>query len=190
MPPGPDALVVTPALVLRQLVPGDAAEFLQLNGEETTRRWLPSHVYADLDEASQAVGYLVAQRMNPGDPRRGPYVIGVVHAASERLIGHVGFSPLRGEVEISYAIAEDVRRRGYATQALTAACQWAAATFGLDTILALTASANIASRRTLARAGFRHRADELMRFQGGEEQSVSIYLWNPAGPSAAHARGT
>ncbi len=149
---------------------------MELNGEPSTSRWLPSHVYEGLDVAISRMRYLIACYSSPGDPRQGPFVLAVEHIASGVLLGHVGFSPFDAEVEVSYAIAEASRGRGYGSEALLYACQWAAETFGLPSILALTESENTPSRRTLEHAAFVHVEDTLMRFQGHEER-VSRYVW-------------
>jgi hypothetical protein len=47
---------------------------MELNAEPTTSRWLPSHVYANLDEATERMRYLIACYSSPGDPRLGPFV--------------------------------------------------------------------------------------------------------------------
>lgn len=179
-------LIDTPALRLRHIVVDEAVRMMELNGEPSTRRWLPSHVYADADEATARLQYLIDCYASPGDPRRGPYVLAVDHLASGRLLGHVGFSPFDNDVETSYAIAEDARGRGYGSEALLHACRWAAETFALPRILALTESANEPSRRTLDRAGFVHDGDLVMHFQGSP-QTVSRYVWRPASlrPGAA-----
>jgi RimJ/RimL family protein N-acetyltransferase len=156
---------------------------MELNGEPTTRRWLPSHVYADMNEAASRMRYLIACYSSPGDPRLGPYVLAVDHLASGALLGHVGFSPLDNEVEVSYAIAEGSRGRGYGSEALLHACQWAAEDFNLPSILAITKSENTPSRRTLERAAFVHDDDTVMRFQGSQ-QTVSRYLWRRASEPA------
>jgi RimJ/RimL family protein N-acetyltransferase len=153
---------------------------MELNGEPTTRRWLPSHVYAGTNEATSRMRYLISCYSSPGDPRLGPYVLAVEHLASGALLGHVGFSPLDNEVEVSYAIAESSRGRGYGSEALLHACQWAAEKFNLPSILAITESENTPSRRTLEHAAFVHAEDTVMRFQGSQ-QTVSRYLWR--GPS-------
>jgi RimJ/RimL family protein N-acetyltransferase len=176
----------TPSLVLRHLVPEDAPVVMNLNDEETTRRWLPSHVYSDLSQAVAALAYLIRCYSSPGDARLGPYVLGVAHRETAQLLGHVGFSPLEGEVEVSYAIAEGARGRGYATEALAEACLWGAGAFALRRLIAVTAADNLPSRRTLDRAGFIHSCDEVMRFQG-TEQSVSRYVWSPGTAGASRA---
>jgi RimJ/RimL family protein N-acetyltransferase len=149
---------------------------MALNAEPSTRRWLPSHVYADAQEAAERMHYLISCYASPGDPRLGPYVLAVEHTASGVLLGHVGFSPYDGEVETSYAIAEGARGRGHGSEALQCACQWAASWFNLASILALTEAENAPSRRTLQRVGFVHEQDVLMRFQGRQEL-VSRYVW-------------
>lgn len=158
---------------------------MELNGEPSTRRWLPSHVYANTSEATSRMRYLISCYASPGDPRLGPYVLGVEHLASGALLGHVGFSPLDSDVEVSYAIAEGSRGRGYGSEVLLRACQWAAEHFSLPRILAITEVENAPSRRTLERAGFVHAEDTLMEFQGSQ-QTVSRYLWCRANEPAEH----
>jgi len=147
-----------------------------LNAEPSTSHWLPSHVYATKEEAESALGYLISCYSSPGDPRLGPYVLGVEHRQSGVLLGHVGFSPIHGEVEVSYAIAEASRGHGHGAEALIHSCKWAATAFNLPSILALTAASNVASRRTLERSHFVHERDTIARFQG-TEQVVSRYSW-------------
>lgn len=169
-----DLPLFTPSLRLRHFVPADTPAIMALNAEASTRRWLPSHVYATLDDATAAMAYLIGCCASPGDPRLAPYVLAVEEVATCQLLGHVGFSPFDGGVEVSYAIAESARGRGLGTEALLQACDAVAEAFGLQNILAITASANVASRRLLERAGFVLVRDEVMRFQGAQE-AVSRY---------------
>ena len=170
--------ITTPSLRLRHIVVDEATRMMALNGEPSTRRWLPSHVYADEQEATERMRYLISCYASPGDPRLGPYVLAVDHLASGALLGHVGFSPFGADVEVSYAIAESYRRRGYGSEALYYGCQWAASCFGLPSLLAITESENAPSRHTLERARFVHSKDSVMKFQGNQ-QTVSHYLWRP-----------
>lgn len=170
--------ITTSSLRLRHFAPEDAAMIMQLNGEPSTSRWLPSHVYASMDEAASALSILTSCYRAPGDPRLGPYVLAIEHASTRALLGHVGFSPLERDVEVSFAIAEASRGHGYGAESLVHACRWAAAAFRLDRVVAVTAAANAASRRTLERAHFTHEQDAVMRFQGSQA-SVSHYAWRP-----------
>jgi len=150
---------------------------MALNAEPSTRRWLPSHVYATADDAFSRLEFLISCYSAPGHPQLGPYVLAIEHGAGGRLLGHVGFSPLGSEVEVSYAIAESARGRGYGVESLVHACHWIADAFAVARVLAVTASANVASRRTLERASFVHVQDEDMLFQGAKE-AVSRYCWH------------
>ena len=175
--------VRTSSLRLRCLVADDAVSMMELNGEPSTRRWLPSHVYANEHVATERIKYLISCYSSPGDPRLGPYVLGVDHMATGALLGHVGFSPFDDDVEVSYAIAESYRGRGFGAEALYHACQWASSSFGLPRLLAITESANVPSRRTLECARFVHSQDSVMRFQGST-QAVSHYIWHSSSGKA------
>jgi RimJ/RimL family protein N-acetyltransferase len=98
-------------------------------------------------------------------------------ANTGELLGHVGFSPFGEDVEVSYAVAEHARGRGYGSEALRVACNWIAIAFGIPTILAITSTSNHPSRRVLEKSSFAHSRDEAMLFQG-TKQSVSLYTWS------------
>ena len=166
--------LATASLRLRHFVLDDAAAIMALNTESSTRRWLPSHVYASLDDAIAALRFLIACYAAPGDPRHGPYVLAVERGPAGPLLGHVGFSPLDDEVEVSYAIAEAAGGHGYAAEALVHACDWIAEAYAVADVAAVTAAENLASRRTLERASFTHLHDEVMMFQG-TQRIVSRY---------------
>jgi len=165
----------TRSLLLRRFVLEDAAAMFILSNEETCRTWLPSQVYRDHAHALSALKFLISQSVAPGHPRLGPYVLAIEHRIDRALLGHVGFSPLDAEVEIGFSIAENRRARGFATEAIVRASRWAFQAFELDRILGITSVANVASRRTLARAGFACEGDRAMNFQG-TEQDVSVYV--------------
>lgn len=141
------------------------------------RTWLPSQVYRDEAHAASVVAFLISQYRVPGDPRIGPYVLGIEARSSGELIGHVGLSPLGEDVEIGFAIEESHQRRGLATEAVRAACQWAVGAFSITTILGVTAARNSASQGVLLRAGFSRQREEVMRFQG-VEQTVIVFAYD------------
>ena len=165
----------TRSLLLRHFALEDAVAFHALSDEDTSRTWLPSQVYRDHAHACSVLESLIRHYSNPGNPTRGPYVLAIESRTDGTLIGHVGFSPLGDDVEIGFSIAERCQRQGLAAEAIGAASRWAFRTFGLKRILGVTSSANIASMRTLRRAGFVHEEDRVMNFQGAEED-VRIYV--------------
>src|ERR1700694_148541 len=164
--------IETASLTLRPFVLGDARKLFQMSQEESMRAWLPSQVYRDEADAASVLAALISQYRVPADPRIGPYVIGVEVRKSGELVGHVGFSPLGDAVEVGFAIDSAHHRKGIATEAVRAACEWAAEQFSIATILGVTSGQNIASQRVLLRAGFAWQKDEVMRFQGREQAVV------------------
>jgi RimJ/RimL family protein N-acetyltransferase len=76
-------------------------------------------------------------------------------------VGGIGFkgSPIGGVVEVGYGLAASARGHGYAREALEALMR-TAAELGVLTIRADTELDNVASQRTLERAGFRHLRDD------------------------------
>jgi RimJ/RimL family protein N-acetyltransferase len=168
--------IETASLTLRPFVPGDARKLFQMSQEESMRAWLPSQVYRDEADAASVLAALISQCRAPADPRIGPYVIGVEVRNSGELVGHVGFSPLGDAVEVGFAIDSAHQGKGIATEAVRAACEWAAEQFSTATILGVTSGQNIASQRVLLRAGFAWQKDEVMRFQG-REQAVVVFAF-------------
>ncbi|MFG1820363.1 GNAT family N-acetyltransferase [Kribbella sp. NPDC049174] len=82
----------------------------------------------------------------------------ITRTADGKAIGGIGFKgrPDDGCVEVGYGLAPSARGHGYAAEALVALLT-VAADHGLSRVVADTTEDNIASRRTLERAGF-HRA--------------------------------
>ena len=80
----------------------------------------------------------------------------ITRLADGRAIGGIGFKgqPDGGVVEIGYGLAPSARGHGYAAEAVIALLT-VAADHGLSRVIADTTLDNIASQRTLIRAGFR-----------------------------------
>lgn len=80
----------------------------------------------------------------------------ITRKADGQAIGGIGFKgqPRNGCVEIGYGLARSARGHGYAAEALTALLT-VAADHGLFRVVADTDKDNLASQRTLERAGFR-----------------------------------
>jgi RimJ/RimL family protein N-acetyltransferase len=80
----------------------------------------------------------------------------ITRLADGRAVGGIGFKgqPDGGCVEIGYGLAPSARGHGYAAEAVVALLAIAAG-HGLSRVIADTTADNIASQRTLVRAGFR-----------------------------------
>ncbi|MGE5098312.1 MAG: GNAT family N-acetyltransferase [Betaproteobacteria bacterium] len=167
----------TPRLVLRPFVASDAAKLLRMSREEALRTWIPSQVYRDEAHAAAVLDYLISQYDAPGDPRLGPYVLGVESRHSGELIGHVGLSRFGDDVEVGFAIEQAHQGKGLATEAVRAMCDWACREFALASILGIAALGNRASQAVLRKAGFERKGERMIRMHG-VEQPVVIYCTN------------
>ena len=104
--------------------------------------------------SAQSGGFLRATAAHGEQRPFGYYRI--TRLADGRAIGGIGFKgqPDRGCVEIGYGLAPSARGHGYAAEAVIALLT-VAADHGLSRVIADTTLDNIASQRTLIRAGFR-----------------------------------
>lgn len=167
-------------LLLRHFKFEDVAPIFRLSQEQGMRSWLPDQVYADEAEALRVLTFLSAQYGPSADPRNTPYVLAVCLVASGEVIGHVGFSPCEFGVEVGYAIGDAHQNRGYAKQALMAACTWALSRFDLPFVHAIVAEENIGSCRVLESCGFQV-LSIVQRKLHGVERAVRICRF-PHGP--------
>ena len=80
----------------------------------------------------------------------------ITRTTDGQAIGGIGFkgAPRDGRVEVGYGLAPSARGQGYAAEALTALLTVAAG-HGVSRVVADTDDDNLASQRTLERAGFR-----------------------------------
>ncbi|MGS2648599.1 GNAT family N-acetyltransferase [Streptosporangium sp. G12] len=80
----------------------------------------------------------------------------ITRTADGKAVGGIGFKgqPDDGCVEVGYGLAPSARGNGYAAEALLALLN-VAAEHGLSRVVADTTGDNVASQRTLERAGFR-----------------------------------
>ena len=137
-----------------QLHPIDVAEAERI----VARSAGPADTWADdfpFEGDVGAVGVFLRSTATHGEQRPFGYYR-ITRLADGRAIGGLGFKgqPNGGCVEIGYGLAPSARGHGYTAEAVIALLTVAAA-HGLSRVIANTALDNIASQRTLIRAGFR-----------------------------------
>ena len=94
------------------------------NFESGMHKWLPDQVYRSKNHTTEVLEYLIEQYNDLESPAQSLWVLGICLRITGELIGHVGLSPLRNQVEIGFAIEEEHQRYGYATEAVSAISQW------------------------------------------------------------------
>ena len=139
-------------------------------GRIVARKAGPADVWADdfpFEGDVGAVGGFLRATATNGDQRPFGYYR-ITRLADGRAIGGLGFKgqPVGGCVEIGYGLAPSARGHGYAAEAVMALLT-VAVDYGLSGVIADTTVDNVASQRTLIRAGFRlvHTDTELHRFE-------------------------
>ena len=146
----PSLQLTTARLVLSALTPAGAADLLAgIVAPGRTR----AADYPGQDDVVAATAYLWALEHVGDFPPYGPYQL--VRRADAVVIGGAGFHgpPVGGEVEIAYAVVPSARGNGYATEAIRALVDLAAAS-GARSVSAVVAADNVASARVALAAGF------------------------------------
>lgn len=139
----------TPRLRLRDARPSDAGPLLAITAYDGA--WA--------DDANEAAGILERIR---ADQRSGSTLHWVACLREDGApVGNVGFYRGLGvpgpdrEAEIGYAFVPAARGKGLAGEAVQRACRYGAERLGLARVVAFAEPDNAASRRLLARLGFR-----------------------------------
>jgi len=141
-------IVETGRLRLRTPQPADAPRLAVLANDLEIARMTASipHPYG-LDDARDFLS-----RVADRDPARHAS-FAVDHDGEQ--IGMLGFHPMEdGRCELGYWIGRDYRGRGFATEAVSAALDWAMGAWGRRFVMARHFSDNPASGEVLCKAGF------------------------------------
>ena len=135
------------------LHPVDSAEAGRIRNRTPTAedQWADDYPF---DGDIVALGAFVAAGERYGEQRPFGYYR-ITQRSDGQAIGGIGFkgAPDNGVVEVGYGLAPSARGHGFAAEALSALTT-AAASHGVARVRADTAPDNVASQRTLERAGF------------------------------------
>lgn len=142
--------IETPRLILHAIDESEARR-IRARAAGPQDRWAADYPFAgDL----AAVGSFLRAAEQLGEQRPFGYYQ-IIPAADGLAVGGAGFKgqPRGGSADVGYGLAPSARGHGYAAEALTALLTLAAH-HGVATVRADTTEGNIASQRTLVRAGF------------------------------------
>ena len=148
-----DIYFETERVLVRKLVPEDAARLYENHAEAKVKKWFPNESYADIDEAKDAIQFF-------GDCVKNnhmPFVLAIQLKETGELIGDTGVSEVEGEpdsLEIGYQICEKHSGKGLATEVLTAMTAFSFARFNATISYGRVVHGNAASARVLEKAGY------------------------------------
>ena len=142
----------TQRLLLRRHVLEDAWLLYQNFGTDAAMyRYSGWNPYATLEQAREAVRRFIESY---ADPR----LYGWAIEREGRMIGTIGaydFDPEKNQIEVGFSIERASWGKGYAAEALRAVLEYLTVQEGIACVTAWCASDNIASSRTLEKAGMR-----------------------------------
>ena len=150
----------------------DMAEDIHLNSlDQDNRRFVPDEVFETIEDAEQAIEYLIGQYDNGG-----PYVYPILKKDTKENIGYVQMIPLDNEWEIGYHIGMKYTKNGYAKEAVTAFLPIITKKLGIKEVIGICLSENMASKHVLNKCGFVKVFEGLGNYQG-EKREIFKSVW-------------
>ena len=143
--------------------------------DDDTRHFVPDEVYDSVEEAREAIDFLIS-RYNSDD---GPFVYPIITNDSGKNIGYVQLCKLEldeGAWEIGYHIAKDFTGKGYATEAVKSFLPAISKNLNIKEVYGICLAENTASVRVLEKCGFTQIYQGLGNYQGKEAQIIKA-IW-------------
>lgn len=159
--------IATPRLRMRPISPGDAEAIWPYAADPDTSRFMSWNPHRTLEETKAFIAD-VSRRMADGTT--------IAWIVAERDSGAVcGIVSLIGilrthralrydKAELAYWIGKPFQRRGYATEACSAALEYAFGSLCLNKVTVAHAAENAASKNLIVRLGFREVGTEYQHF--------------------------
>lgn len=142
----------TPRLMLRRHAPEDAGLLYRNFGTDAAMvRYSGWNPYATPEQARQTVQRFIDSYVDP-------HFYGWAIECDGRMIGTIGaydFDEEKNRIEVGFSIERASWGRGYAAEVLQAVLEYLTVEEGIACVTAWCASDNIASKRTLEKAGMR-----------------------------------
>ena len=130
----------------------DMAQSVYENSQDDdTRRFVPDEVYESVEEAREAIEFLMTRY----DSAEGPFVYPIITNDGGQNIGYVQLCQIDdGSWEIGYHIAKQFTGHGYATEAVKAFLPAMAKKLNIKEVYGICLAENTASVRVLEKCGF------------------------------------
>ena len=141
--------------------------------DDDTRRFVPDEVYNSVEEAREAIEFLMSRY----ESTDGPFVYPVITNEGGQNIGYVQLCKLdEGTWEIGYHIAKNFTGKGYATEAVKAFLPAMAKKLNIKEVYGICLAENTASVRVLEKCGFTKIYQGPGNYQGKEVQIIKA-IW-------------
>ena len=152
----------------------DMAQSVYENSQDDdTRRFVPDEVYESVEEAREAIEFLMTRY----DSAEGPFVYPIITNDGGQNIGYVQLCQIDdGSWEIGYHIAKQFTGQGYATEAVKAFLPAMAQKLNVKEVYGICLAENIASVRVLEKCRFTRIYQGMGNYQGKEAQIIKA-IW-------------
>ena len=165
--------IKTPRLTITRFSTDMAQTVYENSQDDDTRRFVPDEVYNSVEEAREAIEFLMSRY----ESTDGPFVYPVITNNEGKNIGYVQLCKLdEGTWEIGYHIAKNFTGKGYATEAVKAFLSAMAKKLNIKEVYGICLTENTASVRVLEKCGFTQIYEGLGNYQGKEEQIIKT-IW-------------
>ena len=161
--------IKTPRLTITTFSPDMAQTVYENSQDDDTRRFVPDEVYNSVEEAREAIEFLMSRY----ESTDGPFVYPVITNNEGKNIGYVQLCKLdEGTWEIGYHIAKNFTGKGYATEAVKAFLPTMAKKLNIKDVYGICLAENLASVRVLEKCGFTKIYHGLGNYQGKETEII------------------
>ena len=165
--------IKTPRLTITTFSPDMAQTVYENSQDDDTRRFVPDEVYNSVEEAREAIEFLMSRY----ESTDGPFVYPVITNNEGKNIGYVQLCRLdEGTWEIGYHIAKNFTGKGYATEAVKAFLSAMAKKLNIKEVYGICLAENLASVRVLEKCGFTQIYQGPGNYQGREVQIIKT-IW-------------
>ena len=165
--------IKTEHLTITTFSPDMAQTVYENSQDDDTRRFVPDEVYNSVEEAREAIEFLMSRY----ESTDGPFVYPVITNNEGKNIGYVQLCKLdEGTWEIGYHIAKNFTGKGYATEAVKAFLSAMAKKLNIKEVYGICLTENTASIRVLEKCGFTQIYQGPGNYQGREVQIIKT-IW-------------
>ena len=161
--------IKTSRLTIKTFSPDMAQSVYENSQDDDTRRFVPDEVYDSVEEAREAIAFLMSRY----DSDDGPFVYPIITNDGGQNIGYIQLCQIDdGSWEIGYHIAKHFTGQGYATEAVKAFLPVMAKKLNLKEVYGICLAENTASVRVLEKCGFVQVYQGAGNYQGKEAQII------------------
>ena len=165
--------IKTERLTITKFSQSMARSVYENSQDDDTRRFVPDEVYDSVEEAREAIAFLMSRY----DSTDGPFVYPIITNDGNQNIGYVQLCKLDdGAWEIGYHIAKRFTGMGYATEAVKAFLPVMAKKLNIKEVFGICLAENIASVCVLGKCGFVQIYQGIGNYQGNEAEIVKT-VW-------------